>query len=474
MNCPQCQERLDERLDELRSGLHGSVLSPDDARESAHRALEETTGDCPECAKELRAHLNVRLALMIPANETITVPPALRANVRRALEREGRASSSSRRPFGYAWAGGAIMSALVLFVVARPYLIERANAPMSKNSAPTFDSETSVGAASPQVGANSSQPKPNTGSSAASSSKKSVSPGKTSAPGSVRPMPAPLAPVQGRSSAGAPLPAATARVSPSPRLPSPRLRQNPAEGERDKPRLSPPRLGRSSQTPSKSDGASPPVTAKVPSLRPDAPKAKVESFAPTGQELGLTVRFVPAANDSARGVQQRNGSFRPPGESAPPSPAPNQEASSDSNASDSNASDSFAGAGGGTSPDKPHAARARPPLPSHRRPDDASSRNAAPVTSGETADTSSSATTSGTLSLAVEHDVTGARIRGQVTNKKSEPVVLWSGNALARQPISFPLTKLGAASGDTVSITIEQQSASGQTKTLATSTLVVP
>ena len=160
MNCPQCQERLDERLDGLRSGLQSGALSPPAAHEQAQRALEESVCECGDCEAELRAHTRLRMALMIPSPDEIgAAPPALRLNVRRALEREtARPVRGAWRPMmNFAWTGGAMLSALGLFLVARPFLLERAQAPMmtasrSSDSGAPIES-ASAPTARPKIGA---------------------------------------------------------------------------------------------------------------------------------------------------------------------------------------------------------------------------------------------------------------------------------------------------------------------------------
>ena len=70
--------------------------------------------------------------------------------------------------------------------------------------------------------------------------------------------------------------------------------------------------------------------------------------------------------------------------------------------------------------------------------------------------------------------VVSARIKGHVKDKGETDVLLWSGDMAAKRPVAVSLIPLGALTGDEVYISIEQQISIGQTRKLATKTVVVP
>ncbi|BCM93414.1 hypothetical protein IAD21_05305 [Abditibacteriota bacterium] len=496
MNCPQCQEQLDERLDELRSGIQTGTLSHAAARAQAHTALQDAVRQCSACEAELSAHLQLRLSLMLTDAEvaSIAVPPAIRVNVRRALERENSSRSyAARNPFkGFAWTGGAIMSAVALFVIARPYLIERAQAPVS-------DSAISVQA-----------PAPDSVSSQDSTPSSAPKNGTAAKPPLVRAMPPKIkrgalpALTPGKATQQSPVvvappdvvsPQATSPTSSEVRQSAPRTRVRPRvregaarndntsekappsrEAAPPSPKLSLPMVGSAAP----SGGAA--KTSGSDSAVPATPHLDSDLLASSGKALGLTVRFVrsPSAETEARMTTKSNNFAAP----APPAPlAPAQD-----------------GSGGPpamvpapvTKPATPgdEASTSAPTPPSSEQ--RAMRSRIAPGASGTSPTMSDSANNpeavesspnrpkekgsleTGSLSVSVNEAVTNARVVGQVQGRSGDGILLWSGNALAHKPITVPLEPLEASKGDKVNIAFQQQVSLGETKTLATTSVVLP
>lgn len=154
MNCSSYQERLDERLDLLRARVQDGSVSRADVRAQGVAALQEIVRDCSECEGELRTHLNVRLALLDSDPESIIVPPELRLNVRRALDRDRLVPQrASSRPswMGFVWTGGSVFLAIGLFIVARPLLIEQAQKPVMAPSSEAPASSATESGIAPQI-----------------------------------------------------------------------------------------------------------------------------------------------------------------------------------------------------------------------------------------------------------------------------------------------------------------------------------
>ncbi len=499
MNCPQCQEQLDERLDELRPGLRSGALSPDDARSQAQKALQEAVSQCAECEGELREHLALRLSLMMPDAEVaeVVVPPALRANVRRALERESASRTySARNPFkGFVWTGGAVLSAVVLFIVARPFLMERAqqtpfpatdstssSAPSLSQSAAPKMGKTSPTAKNgslvplpPTVGAHLTTPKPRKEMSASSVAKPPLPP----------PVGAMMPPSQPQTSHSAQPTTPANDGEPSPRT---RVGGSVRERVRPQPRdtterpTTSPRATLPTPPPSMPMvGSSGPIKGAmgkhhVDSSAPIAPRLDPDLLAPSGKALGLTVRFVPASSSAtggSRASQSPRSLYTAPAP-APGAPAPQGVTPPMVGMAAPPATNNAVGEGA-TKPATPVSpsttARAMRPRVGSAPP---SMSDSATGSAESTNSTSSKAVEEGILFIAVNEAVTNARVLGKVQGRAGQGVVLWSGNAPAHKPIEVPIEPLAANKGDTVDVSFQQQVSLGETKTLATTSVVVP
>ncbi|RYX84356.1 hypothetical protein EON83_10610 [bacterium] len=519
MNCSQCQERLDEQLDELRPGLRSGALSSADARLQAQQALTETLSDCAECEGELRAHLNMRLSLMLPDPEmaSVAVPPALRANVRRALERESAAPAYVPAPWkplkGFAWTGGMLLSAVLLFVVARPFLESSARKPLvTTNAAPAEDSFDST-----------------TGSPGTMMAKK----------GPTRPQARKVVPAPAKPKGAVAPPDVARQQQPSGVValpPLPQVGSHPEDAMPSRPSSSdsdarPTRQDsgdaspKSNNTAPRGGGAGqpqpvlsapksqPPVVAsstpvseataasesandiRARSVEPVEPRLAPDLVAPSGPALGLVVRFVPSKSlrDGADAAAPRANLFmaRPnapvtPQDGAPPAamapPAPIAPAAPKPGAQEKAPTESTGakppprspmmmrrGAGGGGN------ANAKMRTNENRDMADANANAGTdPIASANANASSVPVVEKGTLSVAVKEPVANARVMGQVQGREGEGIILWSGNAAANKPISVPLEPLKANKGDTINITFQQQVSLGEVKTLATTTVTVP
>lgn len=497
MNCFLCQERLDERLDQLRVAFPDATFEV--LRAKAVSALEEVARQCPDCQGELRAHLSFRLALMRPATEPVEVPSALRFNVRRALDRETAPRFSfAKRPFvGFAWTGGAVLSAVVLFVVARPLLMEQSQKTFSsaQNEAPAADvgsvapkaeapalesqNSTSSGAPVPAVGAKPPVAVPPTPGSDSTPPKLETPSGQ----GKGKPLASDSnaasperAPSLGAKDAAQP--ALPAPNSESPKVPlgrsAPPLAQSSPAQTGSMPKNSrfgsaAPVLGRTRiEKPRSGFGASsPPVVAsKELNTRLNggiATRVRPSLLAPEGKALGFSVRIAPAEQSTP----PTTGSLAPsPKGAAPPSIAPPQDAPPGSSAPATGAPSQEAPV-----PVNPRSSKRDPSSDSVAPPGDAPALDAEGSVSQEF---HNDLAPPRTIQVSVEHDVSKARVTGQIERKGSHAVVLWSGEAQAKKPIPVSLAPLNATSGDKVTVSIEQQVSSSQTKILATTSVVVP
>ncbi len=497
MNYPQCQERLDERIDDLRAPLQRGE-SGEWARAQAALMLEEVARDCPDCAAQLRAHVEVRLALMAPAPPPPAVPAALRANVRRALERETSAPlpPARSRAFGrWAWTGGAVASAALLFLVARPFLMERAQAPIPSSVSAQQDAAPAAKVAPQPQTADGAMPQKNAAPKAAPPAPKPAAPApKTAASASkpsaplpkIAPAPqpfvAPIPPVM------APPPQAPLRVeAPPPRAaPAPHRMRKAAP-----PKLSPPapQPHPASSFPAPLSGAMKPPAPRL--QMPTEPRLAAKLEAPTGRTLGLRVALETAPVAATAG---RMDAVESSPALAPPLPAPAPEAAQDV-APSASGGGAFArnGAMAGSQPDANGAAMdsaaglpgnapalAQPQagaiLRGAARPTSrfaAKSANALAARE-RTALVKSSPPAPLHITLSVEHPVTGARVTGKIAGKADAAKMLWMGNLTPKQPVSIPLAPLAPMSGDTVQVTVEQQTALGSATTLATASVAVP
>ena len=478
MNCPQCQERLDERLDEMRPALRGGTLAPAAARAQAQTAFDAIVADCPECEGELRAYLQLRLSLMTPDAEmaSVAVPPNIRVNVRRALEREHLPlpPPAPARPVwkpvkGFAWTGGAILSAIVLFAVARPFLLEKAQQPLSASSsstdmapAPMVGQDNPSARVAPSGGAPGDSPRLPGGVPKAASKPPKV--------GSAPPMSAKSAPPIVGMGAPAPAPANSSSADSVSSAASAKVRQSarndPQRNQAAK--LSPPEM-RMMQKPS---GPQPPApivqspgpgfgsSGKVGPSLPAEPRLDPKLLAPSGEALGLSVRFVPSVTAREARVRPNVRSAAPPSLSAPrPAFRP--------------------------APDKPQEVPANPDAltpPTNPAASSADTSEKAPSGAGKSAGSAGPAAPApapppvfeGSLSVTVKTPVVNARVVGQIKDQAQKETVLWSGKAAANQSIPVPLAPLGAVKGDTVIVSFQQQVSLGETKTLASESVVIP
>ena len=526
MNCQECQERLDERLDDLRAPLLRGEMAGESARARALLLLEKVARDCPDCAGELRAHLEVRLALMAPGAAP-TVPPTLRANVRRALERESPARQIGLRGRAvgrWTWAGGAVASAALLFLVARPFLIERAETSLR----PPVSDTAQTGAAPPAAPV---VPKPSsalTQSKAASKAPppapKPVAPKPTSAPpppklavppppfvapraGQIAPLlppspksspqfaaPMPPAPSQKRASAALdphqnerrreslvpptapPAPKAAPAKPPAPDMTSARA-----------PRLSSPTIRAPQPLAAPGAPASPFGGAKARAPRADTPtepRLDAKLLAPTGRALGLRVVF----ETSVASVAGNVGAFKAPAAPAPALPPPASQSAdapvfSAKNGSGAAAPDAARGALSDANGAAMDAAASAADAPALAQRETGTMMRSAPRGAAKP-DTlfarrqkralAKVAAPAPLLSLSVEHAVTGARVTGKIAGRTGDAKILWTGDLAANRAVSIPLSPLAPASGDTVDVAVEQQISLGGTKTLAGATVRVP
>ena len=148
MNLQDCLARLDSALDAIRQRLTRAEISRPDAILAAKKEVETLANENPDFAVEIRKHGALRLFLeeMGAQNHDLKAPQFLRQNVRVALEKDAKKPSFWRNwsvlAPKIAWGGGLAATGAFLLVVASPILLEQAQTPFSSTSSDAvFQSE---------------------------------------------------------------------------------------------------------------------------------------------------------------------------------------------------------------------------------------------------------------------------------------------------------------------------------------------
>lgn len=135
MNLQDCLDRLDSTLDALRPTLACADSRPH-ALSDAKKEIENLAEQNPQWASEIRKHGQLRLFLEATGaqNQKEKASPALRANVRAALEKDA-ATTSFWSKWGVlapklAWGGGLAATGAFLLLVAMPIVNEQARTPL--------------------------------------------------------------------------------------------------------------------------------------------------------------------------------------------------------------------------------------------------------------------------------------------------------------------------------------------------------